>query len=240
MLPDGTTLLVDAGAATPVGRAPIAPPLPDASRRPGEWIARYVLRMALASRDPILDYALVTHFHGDHLGFLSPESPRSALGDYQLAGITDVAELVPIRKVLDRGWSTYDFPAFTRDPSVDNYRRFLGARATRDGLTLERFQAGRADQIRLVRDADRCPEFEIRNLHVNGDVWTGSGDSTARIIPPLETLPKEDWPTENHCSAAFLLRYGTFSYFTGVICRACRPSATPTGRIKKRRSHGHR
>ena len=42
VLPDGTTMLVDAGAATPVARAPIAPPVPDASRSAGEWIARYV------------------------------------------------------------------------------------------------------------------------------------------------------------------------------------------------------
>jgi len=227
VLPDGTTMLVDAGAATAVGRAPIAPPVPDGSRSAGEWIARYVARMAPPGRVVVLDYALITHFHGDHMGFVSAGAPRSAHGDYQLAGITDVAERVPIRRVIDRGWPDYDYPEPLTDPSVANYRRFLEARQRADGLAVERFGVGRADQIRLVRDAGRYPAFEIRNLHANGDVWTGEGDATTRIVPPLDTVPKEDWPIENHCSLAFLLRYGAFSYYTGGDLQGVPPDGYP-------------
>jgi len=227
VLPDGTTMLVDAGAATPVGRAPMAPPVPDGSRSAGEWIARYIERMAPPGWAVALDYALITHFHGDHLGFISAESPRSAHGDYQLAGITDVAERVPVRRVIDRGWPDYDYPEPLTDPSVANYRRFLQARRQTDGLVVERFRPGRSDQIRLVRDPAHYPSFELRNLHANGDVWTGAGDTTMRIVPALEAVRKEDWPVENHCSTALLLRYGAFSYYTGGDLQGVPPDGYP-------------
>jgi len=183
--------------------------------------------MAPPERVVVIDYALLTHFHGDHMGFVSAASPKSAHGDYQLAGITEVAERVPVRRVIDRGWPDYDYPEPLTDPSVANYRRFLEARRQADGLVVERFQPGRSDQIRLVRDPARYPSFQIRNLHANGDVWTGEGDATTRIVPPLDTVPKEDWPVENHCSLAFLLRYGTFSYYTGGDLQGVPPDGYP-------------
>lgn len=227
VLPDGTTMLVDAGEPNPPGREPIATPYPDASRSAGEWIARYVARTTPAGREPEIDYALVTHFHADHMGFISEGSPDSDRGDYQLAGITDVAERVPIRRVLDRGWPDYDYPEPLDNPSIDNYRRFLDAGRGADGLVVDRFVAGRADQLRLLRDPAAFPTFEVRNLHANGDVWTGTGDEVARIVPPLETVAREDWPTENHSSLAFLLRYGEFSYYTGGDLQGVPPDGYP-------------
>ncbi len=227
VLPDGTTMLLDAGDANPPGREPIATPYPDASRSAGEWIARYIRRMAPSGRDPEIDYALVTHFHADHMGFVSEGSPPSTLGDYQLAGITDVAERVPIRRVLDRGWPDYDYPEPLDNPSVDNYRRFLEAGRRDRGLVVDRFAPGRADQIRLLRDPTAYPSFQVRNLHANGDVWTGTGDEVARIVPPLETVAPEDRPTENHSSLAFLLRYGAFSYYTGGDLQGVPPDGFP-------------
>ena len=223
VLPDGTTMLLDAGAATP----PVATPRPDASRSAGEWIARYVERMAPPGRDPGIDYALLTHFHADHMGFVSDESPRSAHGDYRLVGITDVAEHVPIRRMIDRGWPDYDYPVPLDNPSIANYRRFLEARRGLDGLVVERFVAGRSDQLRLAVEPSAYPTFEIRNLHANGDVWTGTGDEVIRIVPPLETVPEEDWPTENHSSLAFLIRYGPFSYYTGGDLQGVPPDGYP-------------
>jgi beta-lactamase superfamily II metal-dependent hydrolase len=227
VFPDGTTMLVDAGAPTPPGSVPIAPPMPDGSRRTGEWISRYVTRMSPSGRDPGIDYALLTHFHADHMGFISDHSPPSIHGDYQLAGITDIAEDVPVFRLIDRGWPDYDYPEPLDNPSIINYRRFLEARQRADGLIIERFDVGRSDQIQLVRDPARYPTFEIRNLHANGDVWTGTGDAVARIVPPLETVPKEDWPIENHCSVAFLLRYGPFSYYTGGDLQGVPPDGYP-------------
>ncbi len=224
VLPDGTTMLVDAGAAV-AGRAPIAPPVPDDGRRAGEHIAAYVRGMMPAGREPAIDYAVITHFHGDHMGFVSDASPRSRRGDYRLAGITDVAEAVPVHKLIDRGWPDYDYPAPV--PNIGNYRRFIAAHTQAGDLTVARFEPGRNDQLRLLRSAAKYPTFEIRNLAANGEVWTGSGDATRSVFPPLGTLAKDDWPNENICSVAFLLRYGAFSYFTGGDQEGVPPDGFP-------------
>jgi hypothetical protein len=71
---------------------------PDASRRPGEWIARYVQRQLRATTATGLDYALMTHLHGDHVGQVGAECPDSQTGKYKLTGISDVTETVPIGK----------------------------------------------------------------------------------------------------------------------------------------------
>jgi beta-lactamase superfamily II metal-dependent hydrolase len=224
VLPDGTTMLVDAGAAT-AGRAPLAPPVPNDGRRAGEHIAAYIERMMPAGRDPAIDYAVITHFHGDHMGFASDASPLSARGNYRLAGITDVADAVPVHRLIDRGWPDYDYPAPV--PDIENYRRFIAVRTQAGDLTVSRFQPGRSDQLRLLYHAATYPSFKIRNLAANGEVWTGSGTATRKVFPPLETLVKDDWPNENICSIAFLLRYGAFSYFTGGDQQGVPPDGYP-------------
>lgn len=82
------------------------------------------------------------------------------------------------------------------------------------GGNAERFVPGSERQITLKRTPERYPDFDIRNLASNGDVWTGVGDETKAHFPPLETLKPEDYPTENKCSLAIRLRYGKFSYFS--------------------------
>ena len=67
IMPDGTTMLIDAGDVT--GGRFKAPALPDDSRRPGEWIARYILEFSKGLPHPQrVDYLWLTHFHEDHMG----------------------------------------------------------------------------------------------------------------------------------------------------------------------------
>ena len=193
VLPDGTSLLVDAGDG---GHRPPrgTPPRPDASRPTGEWIARYARAMGV----PALDYGYVTHFHDDHMD-----------------AMVDVAERLPIRTLLDRGWPDYaypsaDHPEFHR-PAFLRYRKTLEAGRVRG----ERLAPGRDDQIVLVREPARYPTFVVRNVAANGDVWTGVGRETRRQVPPLEALARADWPTENMSSLAIRVSYGAFDYFTG-------------------------
>ncbi len=207
VMPDATTLLVDAGAAGD-GIAE-TDPHPDASRTPGAWIARYLIRHGVTA----LDYALITHFHGDHMGQVLSTSPIDRTGTYKLCGITEVAETVAIRKLLDRGWPDYSYPAPFTDETMSNYRRFIDAR--KSSMAVERFQPGSASQIRLLRDASVYTNFEIRNIVGNGEIWTGEGDATRRLFPPLESLAVADRPNENMCSNGFRLQFGKFGYFTG-------------------------
>jgi beta-lactamase superfamily II metal-dependent hydrolase len=177
VLPDGTTLLVDAGAAGD-GAA-------------GVRIADYVQQAGVTR----LDYLLLTHFHGDHIG-----------------GVFDVAGRLPIATLIDRGQDFLPPPA--TDALFTRYRGFLRAQHDR-GTRVEQIRVGRADQIVLTRDRGAFPSVEVRNVAANGDVWTGRGDEAVHIFPALTSLSAEDRPSENMCSIGLRLRYGRFDFFTG-------------------------
>jgi beta-lactamase superfamily II metal-dependent hydrolase len=211
ILPDGTTLLVDAGAAG--DGLPQTDPHPDASRSPGGWIARYV-RRHLPSGGDSLDYALITHFHADHFGQVLNSSPLDRTGTYRLTGITEVDQSIPIRLLLDRGWPDYSYPAPLTDATMVNYRKFIETRA-KSGMVVERFVPGSDSQIRLRRDPAGYASFGIRNIIANGEVWTGSGKQTRQLFPAPASLAPADRPNENMCSLGFRLQYGRFRYFTG-------------------------
>jgi len=214
ILPDGTTLLVDAGASD---RLPprITPPKPDGSRQPGEWIARYIRHMLAHDASPAIDYGFNTHFHGDHLGSLGPQSRTSESGQYKLTGFTEVGENVPIRKMLDRGWPNYNYPQPLDDPMIANYSAFLKWQIAHAGMEVEQLEPGRNDQIVLLREPQKYPNFEIRNIAANGEIWTGVGSDTRRHFPPLQDASPDEYPTENMCSMAIRLSYGPFDYYTG-------------------------
>ena len=114
---------------------------------------------------------------------------------------------------LNRGWPNYDYPSPVT--GVQEYRKFLNWQKENRGLQVERFEAGRSDQIALVRDAGRYRNVEVRNIVANGDVWTGVGTTTRSQFLPLQTLSADDYPPENSCSAAIRISYGRFTYYTG-------------------------
>jgi beta-lactamase superfamily II metal-dependent hydrolase len=181
-MPDGTSLLVDAGEVPDARPLELGPRLPDASRSAGAWIADYI--RAWAEK---IDYLLITHYHDDHMG-----------------GVGDVAGALPIGTWLDRG----------EDPTPPDYpamRRYRELRAKHRGR-YEAFVAGRLNQIRSKDDS-----FEIRNVAVNGDVWTGRGEASRSVFPGnWRGLARDVQPNENHFSAAFRIRYGAFDYFMGA------------------------
>jgi beta-lactamase superfamily II metal-dependent hydrolase len=212
IFPDGTTLLIDAGAVR--GKPELLAPLrPDGSRRPGEWIARYVLRRLAETRTEALDAALLTHFHPDHMGDVTG-APRSRFGAYRLSGITDVAELVPIRRLVDRGYPNYDYPVVRHDETLDDYRAFV-ADARRRGMAVERFAVGSAAQFGLAHGGVSDAAFTVRNIAANGQVWNGRDDGAAALFPAPASLPPSDLPDENMCSCALKISYGPFAYFAG-------------------------
>lgn len=202
--PDGSSLMIDAGASgTPPPASLDIRPGPE--RRAGEWIGRYARRHLAATGEPRLDAFLVSHLHPDHVGDVGPDMPLAPSGAYRLTGVSDVAALLPIGLLVDRDYPDYAFPKPWDAPFAKNYQAFIRERVWIGGR-VERFQVGAADQLRL-------PGLEIRNLAANGEVWTGRGTETRHLFPPIETLAKDDIPDENACSAAIRLRYGAFGYF---------------------------
>ena len=214
VLPDGTTLLVDAGEL-PIKTPKHTPDRPDGSRPAGGWITRYIGHALKHGPRPRLDYAILTHFHDDHMGTPSERSPKSANGVYKLAGVTTVGDAFKIGKMLDRGWPDYKYPFATSGVAMENYRAFLKWQSEHNGLKTERFAPGRNDQVVLCRDAKKYGQFEFRNVAVNGEVWTGVGTATRSHFPALDTIPRGEWPHENMCSIVFRLSYGKFDYYNG-------------------------
>ena len=213
VMPDGTSLLVDAGASGTRSPA-MNSAKPDATRRPGQWIARYIERQLKATSRTGLDYALLTHLHGDHIGDVTPQSPQSSYAEYKLSGISDVAEAVPIGKLIDRGYPNYDYPAKVTDATALNYIQFVQA-AVRRGLVAEQVKVGASTQIELIRSRDRYPEFRVRILAGNGHAWSGESEGSISHFPPQSPSGPSELASENSCSIALRLSYGKFSYFTG-------------------------
>jgi len=214
IMPDGTTMLVDAGFTTrPKPR--VTDQKPDASRTPGEWISRYVLHMMKDLPSKKLDYVLLTHFDGDHIGDYYPEARLSESGTFKLTGITEVGEYIPYKKLVDRGWPDYNFPVPLENDKMKNYKEFLKWHVGKNDAVVERFVAGRNTQFEMVYEKEKYPGFEIRNIAVNGHVWTGVGTNERNHFPDLADLNKSEYPGENMCSIAFKLSYGKFDYFNG-------------------------
>lgn len=232
IMPDGTTMLVDAGAIDPIdwrtNKPRTNPTKPSTDRQPGEWIARYVRKALSFQQSPTLDYALITHFHDDHLG-TPRHTTRRATAGYVLSGITEVAEFIPIRRFIDRGWPAYNYPsALEKDSIAINYRQFIAHQVATGQVQVEQFEAGRLNQIVLRKHPQTyARQFEIRNLAVNGLVWTGKKEESRSLFPNLSTVSTTQQPNENMCSITFRLRYGAFDYFAGGDIQGVVPFGAP-------------
>ena len=209
--PDGTSVLIDAGASNSAVKF-LNPARPNDSRRAGQWIGRYARRQLRPTQNESLDHAILTHLHPDHLGEVGPTSPRSSSGSYLLTGISDVEEEIHIRHLVDRGYPSYSYPQPPQDPSALNYIAFVRSLAAR-GSSIERVQVGHTDQLTLKHNASTFPTFSIRMLAGNGEVWTGRGEESAPHFPANPSA--DNLPSENMCSIALKVSYGKFTYFTG-------------------------
>lgn len=222
MMPDGTTLLLDAGDLGDETRLKqeIMPQVPNATKRPAEWIATYIKHFAKPlDRQGYLDYVVLTHFDADHIGCPDTTAIETADRPYKLTGITHVAELLQIGTLIDRGWPDYNYPSRERilaqnKANFNNYLTYANDRHQK-GLPVEKFQVGSNRQIRLKHAPDAYRNFEIRNVYSNGVIWTGIDDGVKNLAPDLATLAPNQHPDENRCSNAIKLQYGAFDYFSG-------------------------
>lgn len=226
VLPDGTTLLVDAGEEDPTSPRVLSPRntrrYPDYSKLGFQWQADYIISMFPKGRRPALDYALISHFHDDHFGGIYSGAPKSEKGNYFLTGITGVGDIIPIKKLIDRG---YDYPydlkvsAGTHPEefaSLKNLWNFTAYHQKTSGLVHEQLIVGSDKQLSLQYNPKRFPDFRIRNINANGEVWSGKPDKpNTNKLPDKATVARsENAPGENPLSCGILIEYGAFRFFT--------------------------
>ncbi|MGM9760810.1 MAG: ComEC/Rec2 family competence protein [Parabacteroides sp.] len=216
IFPDGTSLLVDVGDWDPSDYPKMCEPLPDASRRAGTWVARYVNRVNPHRNE--VDYLMVSHFHNDHTGDSTMPLPQTdgQDPDYKLVGITEAGQSLRFGHVFDRGYPDYQYPLPIQDPDVENYRAFLKNQQRIYGLQQEAFVVGQENQICLLHDRERYQSlFSIRNLAANGEVWTGTEGETRRLYDLNEANLDPQQQNENTKSLALRISYGPFRYYCG-------------------------
>lgn len=210
ILPDGTTLLVDMGdLGVDNFSQEIMNPVPSSSKTPAEWVARYITHFSepLGKKGKI-DYALITHFHNDHIGAFDKLAISSNNHQYKLQGITHLAELVEIDKIVDRAWPDYSYPSVAQvnssNSGINHYIQFMKERDAQ-GKTNQQMVIGSNQQISLLND--KSYDFSVRNLAGNLKYWTGTGNSTSKY--------SMDTTDENEYSLAIRISYGKFDWYTG-------------------------
>jgi beta-lactamase superfamily II metal-dependent hydrolase len=227
VMPDGTTLLVDAGdigdRKLRRGGYPLTstPPYPNDSKTAGKWIVDYIKQVLPEVKNPVIDYALLTHYHDDHMGGITAATKTAANGAYKLTGITEVGDEMPIRKLIDRSYPANNFPtnlavAYQKEPSIFlNLQRFILEQQKQRAMQAEQLKVGSTQQIVLKNQKAAYPEFKVRGIKANGTFWTGKGDETFEYFTADSVLDKKGFFNENPLSLAITLSYGKFDYFTG-------------------------
>lgn len=209
VLPDGTTMLIDAGDNNRVDERAV-PAKPDPTITAAECIAKYVKHFMPVKHGKYIDYCLVTHFHSDHLGAVFERKAPNE--NYYLTGITEVYQLLPIMKIVDRGYQ-YLCPGATSG-TFFNYKRFIDYISLNDRSKVEAFDVGSFRQFSLIYSPDEYRTlFSIQNIYANGNLWIGNEKKS--LFPELETLSRDYLPRENMLSCVVKMTYGNFAYYTG-------------------------
>ncbi len=224
VLPDGTTMLVDAGELDPTDPRTQSSRntslFPDYTKPAHGWIVDYIRQIPISGRETAIDYALVTHYHSDHFGAYFYGAPKSKQGDYILTGISGVGEYIPIARLMDRGYNyPIDLKKLLNKLSLDeneaktipNYQQFIETQKQK-GMQYSVFKPGRNDQIVLLRNPGKFRNFELRNVIANGEIWTGKGTQTFQHLPDYNKTPDEPFPNENAVSCGFIISYGAFRF----------------------------
>ena len=245
ILPDGTTMLIDAAGAPPNELTSYDSDSPGVASRPsvninsGKVIVNYIKHFAPSIAGGKLDYFVSSHYHGDHIGSWRSDfnkygwtpydkngSPVSSInlndGGFLLNGLAEVGLAIPIVKVLDRGdWDKPASEEYGTDSGNKRYQlylNFLDYAKRKNGTVRETFKVGTTDQILLKHDPGKYSGFKVRSVAAGGHVWTGSGTQEATQFPSVEEcLKNKDKYSigENHLSCVLLMQYGSFDHFTG-------------------------
>ena len=210
ILPDGTTMVVDAGEIFPTD--PTAQPQrPNSSTPAYKTFGTYIKHFLPASSGGKIDYMMLTHFHIDHMGEMSSSNAIHPEGGYQLVGVSGLFEEVPFRNLIDRGYPTYEEDSYTfptsESESTQNYIKFAKYVTTKKGVTGERFQVGSETQFKLLGATKDTYDGKFRIFN-----HVGNGDGYYKGSNGEGFVDRRKPSTENGASCGFHLQYGKFDF----------------------------
>lgn len=242
VMPDATTMLIDAGdlnvpytlselsrQGPPLDTLNVKAPFPDESKTPIGWIIAYMqdfwpLQDSRNKKTIELDYLLLTHFHSDHFGDGNTglwNRSKSSSGNYVLSGIPELASRVGVKKIIDRGFPSYNDPVDLRslnDKSMNNYLQFV--KENKAAIIFEKFQVGSSEQIQMMKGnggKERGLDFRIRIIKSSQQVAAPKGEPVpVHEIPGGDALKENLHGMENTMSAAIVVEYGGFRYYEGA------------------------
>ncbi len=222
VLPDGTTMLVDmAGSTMTTAEAnkegagkDVVAMRPNASTSAADVIVNYINHFTSEASRGHIDYAVLTHFHEDHMGTYRTSLPDGGDGSFKMTSLAEVGTRLPYKNFLDRAYPDYNYPYAMTAAKFMNVRNFAKWSAANNGTKLAWFNAGALNQIALVNNAGKYPSFKVQNLSSNGRFWTGNGENYEMKMPASYS-DEASMPDENCFSCAFRLSYGKFDFYSG-------------------------
>lgn len=204
ILPDGTTLLVDAGEV--VDSDITVAQRPNALIRPYKVYAEYIKHFLPMGKTAI-DYCSPSHFHTDHIGSTKMVSGKSPVG-YRKSGLLALYDYVPYKHILDRAYPTYTEDEVT--PKMEgqlskDWATFVTWGVKEGKFTAERFTPGK-EQIVLLNRAKKYKNFSVFNICANGFVWGKDSNGNGMLIGGKARRGG------NPASCGFHISYGDFDY----------------------------
>lgn len=205
-LPDGTTVLLDAGTVDKEQFERTNFPLkatsslPDQTMSVAERITWYIEKMNVGIRSSdTLDYLIVSHFHSDHYG-----------------AVPELLAKLPVGTLIDRDYPKYDFPAdLSKILSGDEY--FADYMRASKELRVEQLVVGQHDQIRLKIAPEQYPSFHMLNVKNNASIWNPKTQKVDTLFSAEDMLAYYKGKyNENPLSMAFKISYGRFDYYNGA------------------------
>lgn len=200
ILPDGTTLLVDAGELPlNYGDGP-CPQRPNSVIRPYETYAKYIKHF-MPQGNSAIDYCAPSHFHIDHIGSKDAATETSPVG-YHKSGLLALFDLVAYKHILDNAYPGYKEDSVT--PALDgelaeDWGKFVTWGVKEGKFTGARFTPGE-EQIVLLNKRDSYKNFKVFNICANGFVWSKNG------------LAGSKSDKGNPACCGFHITYGKFDY----------------------------
>ena len=209
IMPDGTTMVIDAGEFSREGKKhKNVIQRPNAQTRPTKAFGDYI-RHFMPQGHSAVDYFNLSHFHMDHMGNFEPEYTRSAEGDYLLSGVMALYHQVPFAEVIDRAYGAYDSLKVKAmsGKMMPEYRKFLDYHTAKGNLKASQFKLGAVNQFAMKYNGEAFKNFRIENICSNGYVW-----DNGKMIDIYEG--KRDKIRENAASCGFVVHYGKFDFLT--------------------------